>query len=56
LNQRKKNEIKDESGKEASPLPTNKTKLQFGTEMQTKLVGQPVKEKYLSLPLPLTNS
>jgi len=43
LNQRKKNGIKDESGKEASPLPTNKTKLQFGTEMQTKLVGQPVK-------------
>ena len=43
LNQRKQNGIKDELGKEASPLPTNKSKLQFGTEMQTKLVGQPVK-------------
>jgi alkylhydroperoxidase/carboxymuconolactone decarboxylase family protein YurZ/quercetin dioxygenase-like cupin family protein len=43
LNQRKQNGIKDELGKEASPLPTDKSKLQFGTEMQTKLVGQPVK-------------
>lgn len=43
LNQRKQNGIKDEMGKEASPLPGDKSKLQFGTEMQTKLVGQPVK-------------
>jgi 4-carboxymuconolactone decarboxylase len=35
--------INDPLGKEPSPLPTNKSKLQFGTEMQTKLVGQPVK-------------
>ena len=35
--------IKDELGKEATPLPKNKNKLEFGTEMQTKLVGQPVK-------------
>ena len=43
LHQRKQNGIKDKLGKEASPLPGDKTKLQFGTEMQTKLVGQPVK-------------
>jgi len=43
LEQRKQEGIKDELGKEASPFPTDKTKLQFGTEMQTKLVGQPVK-------------
>ena len=43
LEQRKQDGIKDELGKEASPFPTDKTKLQFGTEMQTKLVGQPVK-------------
>ena len=43
LKQRKQKGIKDELGKEASPLPTDKSKLQFGTEMQTKLVGQPVK-------------
>ena len=43
LEQRKQDGIKDELGKEASPLPTDKTKLQFGTEMQTRLVGQPVK-------------
>lgn len=43
LEQRKQNGIKDELGNEASPLSTDKSKLQFGTEMQTKLVGQPVK-------------
>jgi 4-carboxymuconolactone decarboxylase len=43
LEQRKQDGIKDELGKEASPFPTDKTKLQFGTEMQAKLVGQPVK-------------
>ena len=42
LKERKVKGISDEPGKEASPLPTN-DKLQFGTEMQTKLVGQPVK-------------
>jgi len=34
--------IKDDLGKEASPIPTNKNSLEFGTENQTKLVGQPV--------------
>lgn len=43
LKERKRKGIHDETGKAASPLPTDKSKLQFGTEMQTKLVGQPVK-------------
>jgi 4-carboxymuconolactone decarboxylase len=43
LKERKSKGINDEPGKEPSPLPTDKSSLQFGTEMQTKLVGQPVK-------------
>ena len=43
LKERKSKGIDDETGEAASPLPTNKSKLQFGEEMQTKLVGQPVK-------------
>ena len=35
--------ITDEIGKGASPMPVNKTSLKFGTENQTKLIGQPVK-------------
>jgi len=43
LKERAQQGIKDEVGKASSPLPTDKSKLQFGTELQTKLVGQPVK-------------
>lgn len=43
LKERKVRDINDQLGKEPSPLPTDKSKLQFGTEMQTKLVGQSVK-------------
>jgi 4-carboxymuconolactone decarboxylase len=43
IKERKQQGIKDELGKEPNPLPANKTKLQLGTELQTKLVGQPVK-------------
>ena len=43
LKERKYKGIKDELGKEPSPFPTDKSKLEFGTEMQTKLIGQPVK-------------
>jgi fermentation-respiration switch protein FrsA (DUF1100 family)/alkylhydroperoxidase/carboxymuconolactone decarboxylase family protein YurZ len=43
LKERKNKGINDKLGKEPSLLPTDKSKLQFGTEMQTKLVGQPVK-------------
>ncbi len=43
LKERKQKGINDVQGKAPQPLPTDKSKLQFGTEMQTKLVGQPVK-------------
>ena len=43
LKERKGKGINDQLGKEPSPLPGDKSKLQFGAEMQTKLVGQPVK-------------
>ena len=43
MDERKSKGIKDEVGKEASPMPAEKSSLEFGTENQTKLVGQPVK-------------
>jgi alkylhydroperoxidase/carboxymuconolactone decarboxylase family protein YurZ/quercetin dioxygenase-like cupin family protein len=43
LKERKLKGINDPIGKEPSALPTDKSKFQFGTEMQTKLVGQLVK-------------
>lgn len=43
LKERKNKNINDPEGKELSPLPRNKSKLQAGTEIQTKLVGRPVK-------------
>jgi 4-carboxymuconolactone decarboxylase len=43
LNERKEKGISDVEGRSASPLPTNKSKLEFGTEIQTRLVGRPVK-------------
>lgn len=42
LKERKSQGIKDELGKEASPLPTDKSKLELGTQIQTYLVGAPV--------------
>jgi 4-carboxymuconolactone decarboxylase len=43
LTNRKQKGIEDEIGKEPSPLPDDKSRLEFGTEMQTKLIGQPIK-------------
>jgi len=42
LKERKHKGINDQPGKAPTPLTTDKSRLQFGTEMQTKLVGQPV--------------
>ncbi|WP_321998989.1 (R)-mandelonitrile lyase [Priestia megaterium] len=42
LDERKAKGIKDEIGKEASPLPTDKSSIELGTEIQTSLVGRPV--------------
>jgi alkylhydroperoxidase/carboxymuconolactone decarboxylase family protein YurZ len=43
LDERRSKGIRDETGKEASPLPTDRNSLQFGMENQTKLAGQAVK-------------
>lgn len=42
LDERKGKGLKDEMGKEAGPLPTDKSSLEFGTENQTKLTGRAV--------------
>lgn len=42
LEERKQQGIKDEVGKEASLLPTDKSRLELGTQIQTFLVGAPV--------------
>lgn len=43
LEERKSKGIKDVVGPESSPLPTDKTSLEFGAENQTKLIGVEVK-------------
>lgn len=42
MEERQKKGIKDESGREASPLTVNRSSVELGTEIQTKLVGKPV--------------
>jgi 4-carboxymuconolactone decarboxylase len=42
LEEWKKRGIKDELGKEASSLPANKSSIELGTEIQTRLAGKPV--------------
>lgn len=42
LKERNKNGLKDETGKEPSPFPTDKTRLEFGTTVQTTLVGSAI--------------
>ena len=41
MEERQKKGIKDELGREASPLPPNKSRLELGTEIQTRLIGSP---------------
>ncbi|EHI97627.1 Carboxymuconolactone decarboxylase [Clostridium sp. DL-VIII] len=41
MEEREQKGIKDEVGKEASPLPDNKNSIQLGTEIQTRLTGMP---------------
>ena len=41
MEERQKKGIKDEPGREPSPLPANKSRLELGTEIQTKLIGSP---------------
>lgn len=42
MEERQKKGVKDETGREASPLPANKSTVELGTEIQTRLVGKPV--------------
>jgi alkylhydroperoxidase/carboxymuconolactone decarboxylase family protein YurZ len=42
MDEREEKGVKDDLGKEASPMPVGKSSLELGTENQTKLVGQPV--------------
>jgi len=42
LNERKAKGIDDAEGRGPSPLPTNRSSLEFGTENQTRLIGRPV--------------
>ncbi len=42
LEERKQKGIKDELGKEPSPMPANKSSIELGTEIQTRLAGRPV--------------
>jgi 4-carboxymuconolactone decarboxylase len=42
LDEREKKGIKDKIGKDASPLPSNKSVHELGTEIQTELVDRPI--------------
>ena len=42
MEEREKKGIKDELGKEPGPMPGNKSSIELGTEIQTRLVGRPV--------------
>lgn len=42
MEERQNKGIKDKAGKEASPLPVNKSSVELGTDIQTRLVGKPV--------------
>ena len=42
VDERKDRGMKDETGKEATALPTGKTSIELGKEVQTELVGRPV--------------
>ncbi len=42
LESRKQKGIKDVPGREPSPMPANKSSIELGTEIQTRLVGKPV--------------
>ncbi|TGL44294.1 carboxymuconolactone decarboxylase family protein [Leptospira perdikensis] len=52
LKERKQKGLKDKEGRDALPIPTNKSKLELGTEIQTKLIGEPIRgEVYTFAPV-----
>ncbi len=48
LEERKQNGIKDKLGKEPSPMPANKSSMELGTKIQTRLIGAPATGKYIT--------
>ena len=48
LEERKQKGIRDELGKEPNPMPANKSSIELGTEIQTRLIGAPATGKYIT--------
>jgi 4-carboxymuconolactone decarboxylase len=48
MEERDRKGIKDELGREASPLPANKSRIELGTEIQTRLIGAPATGGYIT--------
>lgn len=48
MEDREKRGFKDEIGPEATSLPAGKSSLEFGSEVQTKLIGAPATGKYIA--------
>ncbi len=48
VEEREQKGIKDELGKEPSPMPANKSSIELGTEIQTRLIGAPATGKYIT--------
>lgn len=48
MEERESKGIHDELGREANPLPADKSSLELGTEIQTQLVGAPYKAKFIT--------
>ena len=48
MEEREQKGIKDELGKEPSPMLANKSSIELGTEIQTRLIGVPATGKYIT--------
>jgi alkylhydroperoxidase/carboxymuconolactone decarboxylase family protein YurZ len=48
MEEREQKGIKDELGKEPSSMPANKSSIELGTEIQTRLIGAPATGNYIT--------
>jgi 4-carboxymuconolactone decarboxylase len=48
MEEREQKGIKDEPGKEPGPMPANRSSIELGTEVQTRLIGAPAAGKYIA--------
>jgi len=48
MDERGKKGLRDELGREASPLPSNKSRIELGTEIQTRLIGAQATGGYIA--------